>query len=537
MSGPSEFPGGGPAGRESSARGGVVDGIESARTGLTVAAETVVARWNPHGLALLNAMSGQERTKSQAVALISGDDATTMLLRVELAKFVPHIPFGPGRDGFGDPAAEPGAGAVCPVALVVLDAGAVVGAEMIGVVERLRGEGARVVLALEGIHAHEDWEGVLARDVTLLGEPVVPVSGRMAAVGRGCGDAALADRAGVGLLHARLVEAMGAGAAGDQVDIVRQRVVRETRRRIEVELGKLRGGEDVAGLREERAALLAVGDGGRGVGMGMLRNRLHLARVDLVHEVGSRVRGLNAALRGEIDRLGRTEQEGFPQRLSESVEKLTREIDRASRVRLGELSRQLEESVGGAESESNTGGSRGADGWASEIVGSRSEAGGEGFSSLRMAAEPGPRSRGVEDHLMIALGASAGFGLGRLVVSPLALLQALEYAIVPVSLLLGAAVAGWVVRARGQLADRSHLQQWVADTLVNVKAQLEQRVATALVEAEERLTDRIVAATTARMIETDRRVGELEAQLRQAAQRRPALSSACERDLIALEFV
>lgn len=136
---------------------------------------------------------------------------------------------------------------------------------------------------------------------------------------------------------------------------------------------------------------------------------------------------------------------------------------------------------------------------------------------------------------MIALGASAGFGLGRLVVAPLALVPELDYATVPVTLALGGGVAYWVVRARGHLADRAHLRQWVSDALVNVKAQLEQRVATALVEAESRLTDQVVRATTARVLETDRRVAELERQLRELATQQPAQVAACERDLAVID--
>jgi hypothetical protein len=132
---------------------------------------------------------------------------------------------------------------------------------------------------------------------------------------------------------------------------------------------------------------------------------------------------------------------------------------------------------------------------------------------------------------MIALGASAGVGLGRLLVSPLALVPALDFASVPVTLLLGAGAAGWVVRARGQVADRTHVRQWVSDALVNVKAQLEQRVATALVESETALADRVVRASTARMVETDRRVAELEARLRRTAAEQPGQLAACERDI------
>ena len=136
---------------------------------------------------------------------------------------------------------------------------------------------------------------------------------------------------------------------------------------------------------------------------------------------------------------------------------------------------------------------------------------------------------------MIALGASAGFGLGRLVVAPLALVPALDYASVPVTLLLGAGVAYWVVRARGHLADRAHLRQWVSDALVNVKAQLEQRVATVLVEAESQLTDQVVRATTAHAVTIDRRVTELDSRLRQLSSRLPAQLAACDRDLAVLD--
>ena len=149
--------------------------------------------------------------------------------------------------------------------------------------------------------------------------------------------------------------------------------------------------------------------------------------------------------------------------------------------------------------------------------------------------DPDRRPRGVEDRLMIALGASAGFGLGRLIVAPLSLVPALDIATVPITLALGAGVAWWVVHSRGRLADLAHLRQWVADVLVGVKAQLEQRVATALVEAESELTDLVVRASTARMVAADRRVAELEGQLRRTASERPAQLAACERDLALLD--
>ncbi|WP_324188317.1 hypothetical protein [Nocardia higoensis] len=153
----------------------------------------------------------------------------------------------------------------------------------------------------------------------------------------------------------------------------------------------------------------------------------------------------------------------------------------------------------------------------------------------RVGPDPEPRHAGVEDHLMVALGASAGAGLGRLLVSPLSSVPALEVASVPVTLALGGVVAWWVVRARRQVADRAHLRQWVAEALVTVKAQLEQRVATALVETETALTERVMRICAERVVDNDRRVSELEARIRRTAAERPGQLAACERDIAVLE--
>lgn len=136
---------------------------------------------------------------------------------------------------------------------------------------------------------------------------------------------------------------------------------------------------------------------------------------------------------------------------------------------------------------------------------------------------------------MIALGASAGVGLGRLIVAPLSLVPTLDVASVPVTLLLGAGAAAWVVRARAQLAERNHMSQWVSEALVNVKAQLEQRVAAALVDVEAELAEHVVRESTARAVAVDRRVAELDTLARRLVAERPAQLSACERDIATLD--
>ncbi len=489
--------------------------------GLTPQVQAVIGRWNPQGEALLRAARGGGRalTAHEPVALVGPADASTVLLRTELARFEPRIDL---ADPVADPNAPGGPMAAPAAALVLLDAGAALGASTLDTVARLRAGGTRILFAMNGIHAHPDWRSVLERNTALLTgalgvDPgIVPVSGRLAVVARGSGDAALLDRSGLARLHTQLTAAVGAGPGPGRLAAVLSRVLADTRQRIRDQESELESGVAVGRLRQERATLLAGRDGGRAQAMGELRNRMHLARVDLLHEAGARIRALNATARTEVDKLGRAGARTYPEQLRQSVSGLTDQLDGVLTYRLGELARQLEAAVGA----------------------------GAGAAPLlrtdpppRLGPDPEPRHRGVEDHLMIALGASGGFGLGRLAVAPLTLVPALNYATIPLSLLLGAAVAYWVVRTRARIADRAHLRQWVSDALVNVKAQLEQRVTTALVEVESRFTDLVVRATTARVVENDRQIADLESRVRQLNSSQPAQLAACRRDLELLEGV
>ncbi|MQY27221.1 hypothetical protein [Nocardia aurantia] len=465
----------------------------------------VVARWNPQGSALLRAVADGS---SSAALLIGADDANTLLLRTELARLEPRVEL-------GGPVAEPERPSAAMTAVVVLDAGSPLGVGTLTVVERLHVAGSRLVFVLNGTHAHPDWRAVADRNRELLapvlgGPPeLIPVSPRLAVAARTAGDAALLDRSGLGALHGRLIAATGAaGHSSETVD----RVLAETRQRIRDQIAVLRSGAEEARLRAERAALTTDRDGDRTRAMAALRNRLQLARVELLHEIGARVRSLHTAARTELDKYGVPE---CPDRLQRSVEQLTVELDEVVRARLAELDRQLNPLI-------------------DAVSGPAAGTPPRPDPPPPIGPDPEPRHRGVEDHLMVALGASAGFGLGRWVVAPLTALPALHYASVPATLLLGGGVAYWVVRARAQVADRAHMRQWIADTVVNVRAQLEQRVATALVVAESELTDQVVRAGTARAVEADRRAAEIAAQLRRLATESQARSAACDRDLAAL---
>ncbi len=485
----------------------------------------VVARWNPQGAALLKAARGAGA--GSAVALIGPDDANTTLLRTELARFEPRIDLTEpmGEVGSSVESTLPGA-TPAAVALVLLDAGSVVGADSLGLIRRLRADDTRILLAMNGIHAYGDWRSVRDRDLELLAAQdladldIIPVSARLAAAARAGGDAALMDRSGLGALHTELTEASASAPGDGRLAALDERVLAETRVRVEAQLETLRSGGEPTRWRAERATLIASRDSGRATAMSTLRGQLHLARVDLMTEVGGQVRALHVAARAELDRQRQADLAHYPDRLQQVVTELTGVIDFGIDRRLAELAAKVDaEGVSSGNTPS----------------GNAAPPHRRRDAAPRVGPDPEPRHRGVEDHLMIALGASAGVGLGRLLVSPLALVSALDVASIPVTLALGALVAWWVVRTRRQVADRAHVRQWVADALVNVKAALEQRVATALVEAETELADRVVRASAARIIDTDRRVAELETRIRRAAAEQPAQLAACERDIATLD--
>ncbi|WP_280419283.1 hypothetical protein [Nocardia carnea] len=471
----------------------------------------VVRRWNPQGMALLDTMT--VAGNNAEVRLLGPDDANTTLLRTELARFQPRIEL-------STPSADPAGAASGSITVLVLDAGVVIGATELDLVRRLRAAGSRVLLVLNGTHAHLDWQLVRDRSAELLTAAgldceIVPVSARLALAARTAADSALLDRSGLAALHARLAALTTDTATVDtRRSAAATQVLAQTLDRIAQEEALLAAGSEAEMLRTERARLLAERDGGRAVAVSTLRAQLNLARMDLLTQVGHRVRALHAEARTELDRLDRAGRASFPERLRAAVAALTDTVDRDIAARLTELRARAAAAGPGAPD-------RAPD--------YRHD------PAPTLGPDPQPRGRGVEDHLMIVVGASAGVGLGRLLVSPLALVPALDVATIPVTLLLGAGAAAWVVRARRQLADRDHLRQWVVDAIANVKAQLEQRAVTALVEAETELSDEMVRSAADRMLAVDRRVAELETALRRATSGQPGRLAACARDRQILE--
>ena len=136
--------------------------------------------------------------------------------------------------------------------------------------------------------------------------------------------------------------------------------------------------------------------------------------------------------------------------------------------------------------------------------------------------------------MTILVGASAGLGLGRIAVTPLEMIPALEFASIPVTLILGGAAAWWLARTRGLTADRAHSRSWIVESMSAVRAQWGAASAERAARGrggsgtgDHGGESRAVASAQARIVEID-------GELRELAAARSGQLASCERDLAVL---
>ncbi|CDZ91716.1 hypothetical protein QM787_16635 [Rhodococcus ruber] len=447
----------------------------------------VVRRWNPDGWARLHAPSGPPRVR---VAGVDGCGCAALVDELSALDAAPEYV----RDGRAT------------VVLTVFEASAYLGRTELAVLESAGRGAGRVVCALTGIDAHPDWREVHERDVALLQRhapwlgPVtlLPVGTSLAARARvvgGDAGAVLRLESGIVDLHEALTAALVAGPHTDRA--LRTAVVAETRHLVARAAAELRAGDDTAALRAERArwslrASTPADDGG-------LRAELQRARLDTAQAVSAAVRAASAEVR---DALESVDPARVPDLLGDAVRDLYVRVDAVVTARLAR--------IGPAEQRPD----------------------GPPVAPPRLAP-PSPR-RSVEDRLTVVIGASAAAGLGRVAVSPLSLVPGLELATVPLSLLLGAAAAWWLVRIRRRLAERDRMRRWALEELVDVRAELEAVALERIVDAEARLGAAVAAGRAARIAAARERIAAVDDELRRRAEDRAGKLAACERDLAVL---
>lgn len=383
--------------------------------------------------------------------------------------------------------------------VVVFDAAAPIGRDEVELVVAARARGIGVRVALARIDAHHGWRAVVARDEALLersapGAATGPIMAVSAFTGAGLTDLRRA-------LAVAVTRPDGPSAGVDRV--------RRARALARDAVADLRRDEEGSRLRERRAALLVDRDRPRVESLARLRREVALARVDIAHLVGERVRSTAATERGRLDRADRAALAGFGQRFREAVAELAVRVDEA----VVEILCALADRVHGATGQDVGGPNR----------------------PPPSVALPTRRHRGLEDRMVLFVGASAGLGAGRMVLAPMSGVAAVDVVAIPVTLLAGIGAAWWLARVRGHLADRAHLRQWMVESMTQVRSDLEQRALARLVEVEAGISEAVDAAHRVRVRAVEESLAEVDRAARENAVRTTGRIAAVERDLAVLD--
>jgi len=442
-------------------------------------ARRIVGRWDPEGLGAWRARPG----RVVHVVAVRGIDATSVVDALASLDPVTDAPDG------------------AAVVVMVLDDSSVLGRDELAALDAASADVERVVFVFAGFARHPERDAMRARDEALLRAHssrfadvrVLDTPDDLTAVVR---EALAADPAAIADRNARRAA---------------HSLVERTCRRITETARATRDGSDAATaeLRARKARLLAMRDGGRAERLAQLRGDVQRARIDLLHTAGSLVRAVSVALRADIDRAGRRDLPALPERMNELAGGAATDLDTVVDRRLAEL-------VGRA---------------GTDLLPPAP------FPPSDPLPAPEPRHRGIEDRMMVIVGASAGVGLGRLAVAPLAMVPALDIATIPITLTLGGAAAWWLAGARRLVADRAHLRQWASDSTAHLRSQLEQRVLGRILETEAVVSARVVADSRTAALAVDEELAGVDAEARRLASERSGRVASCERDRAALAEV
>ncbi|WP_018178201.1 hypothetical protein [Jongsikchunia kroppenstedtii] len=381
-------------------------------------------------------------------------------------------------------------GAMSAVGLFLIDPVAVADAEDRRVLTELRSQAAAVALVCTKIDAFWDWPDTLYASRELLDPdhrlPVFAVT----AAGALAGDR---DASGLPDLVAWIREQLSADAVSLRAlaaDSVTQAAIDDARDAISE--------DDSAALARRRTQIAARRDRGRTDRLHAVRVAAGQRRAQLLAEVHTESRAFAEAAGHRTDRI-RSRGDGFEEWFRHQLDQ------RAASVR-----RRLIDELDAWEAVATAGFGEAAQ-----------ESPGADGPPRAMPCRPVPTS-GVrrEDLMMIVLGASAGLGLGRLAVAPMAAVDTLQWVSMPLSLLLGFVVAGVVVRERRLAALRGRLRSWAQDAVAEWRAVLEQEVVAAIGSAESALTGRIGRYYERRSRSTADQVAEVEGLLSDSRRRR-----------------
>lgn len=120
-----------------------------------------------------------------------------------------------------------------------------------------------------------------------------------------------------------------------------------------------------------------------------------------------------------------------------------------------------------------------------------------------------PPRNPVEEVLVMIMGAAGGTGVGRMLLSPLAEVPGLAWAIVPLALLCGLALGWTTVTVRRTQSLRTHTVAAVGDRLAALRGEAEQALGSRILAAEAIITDGFAHDPGPRVADLERRVRRL----------------------------
>ncbi|UTT48180.1 hypothetical protein [Rhodococcus gordoniae] len=445
------------------------------------AADGVLRRWNPRGWMQLH----EPPATGVRVVGVPGSGAGTLASELRHLGGVDIVDAGrAAAQGPSDRAA---------VTLVVFDPSAVIGRTELALVRAAAAESIEVVCALTGIDRYPDRRAVRDADVEILHRHapwlprvvVLPVSAEAARRAREH-DASEALRqtalAGSGIVELRDVLAAAVRSSHDPRR-VRTAVVAATRPMIGEEMERLRTEDDGADLRAERSRLTTAAPPATS---GPDLRRL---QVMLLHEVAVRVR---AASTDAVEVLETADGDAVVATIDAHLDDLCAWLtDETTRIAPGT----------------------------------------PGPEATRTSRPPGT-ARSLEDTLTVVFGASAGAGLGRLLVTPFGNLPGWMSLVVAIACAVPA--AGWLMRVRRRIAYRERMRRWIADELATVRAELDSRIRTRIHETELQSTALAIAARDRHATRVRERIAAIDEEITRRRGERRARIAACERDLAAL---
>lgn len=139
------------------------------------------------------------------------------------------------------------------------------------------------------------------------------------------------------------------------------------------------------------------------------------------------------------------------------------------------------------------------------------------YETVTVPALPVPR-RGAEEALLVVFGASAGLGLGRLVVTPMASVDTLQWISMPLTLVLGVVIAVGMVRIRRLSTRRSAMATWAHDAVGDVRSQIEQEIMRQVSSAESVIGGRLTRHFERRSQAAGSRIAEVDREIRRVRQ-------------------